>query len=314
MLDYRGYCREILDSLPGALALVFDCDLRVSFAEGDGFSRAAIDSEVLIGQVLPDVLPAPEWATLRGPFEGALEGRSCTFEFETGRVLYSTYVSPLVTAGTIVGALVVSHEMTELEQLEALTGSPEAIAREARRLDARNLAGVGTWEVDLETGAAYWSEEYHALYGVDPHRFAPSRAAFQEIVHPRDRRVVQESLDRIASDGTAMEIRYRILRPSDGEERYIRSHVHADVDRDGTPVRLLGTGQDVTDLVFVLTPREQEMLMLLAEGLSGEHIAERLFLSPATVRTHINNAMGKLGARTRGQAIARALRSEEIGS
>jgi DNA-binding CsgD family transcriptional regulator len=76
----------------------------------------------------------------------------------------------------------------------------------------------------------------------------------------------------------------------------------------------VGTGQDVTDLVLVLSPRESEMLMLLAEGLSGEEIAARLVLSPATVRTHIQNAMVKLGAHTRGQAIAKALRAQEIGS
>jgi DNA-binding NarL/FixJ family response regulator len=56
------------------------------------------------------------------------------------------------------------------------------------------------------------------------------------------------------------------------------------------------------------------MLMLLAEGLSGEEIGEKLVLSPATVRTHIQNAMVKLGAHTRGQAIATALRGGEIGS
>ena len=54
--------------------------------------------------------------------------------------------------------------------------------------------------------------------------------------------------------------------------------------------------------------------MLLAEGLSGEQIAELFTISPATVRTHINNAMNRLGAHTRGQAIAIALRSDEIGS
>jgi EAL domain-containing protein (putative c-di-GMP-specific phosphodiesterase class I)/DNA-binding CsgD family transcriptional regulator len=64
----------------------------------------------------------------------------------------------------------------------------------------------------------------------------------------------------------------------------------------------------------ILTPREREMLNLLADGLSGPTIAEQLFLSPATVRTHIRNAMVKLGAHTRGQAIAMVLRSEQIGS
>jgi DNA-binding NarL/FixJ family response regulator len=53
-----------------------------------------------------------------------------------------------------------------------------------------------------------------------------------------------------------------------------------------------------------LSPREREVLDLLADGYQGPEIAERLFLSLETVRTHIRNAVGKLGARTRVQAAA----------
>lgn len=56
-----------------------------------------------------------------------------------------------------------------------------------------------------------------------------------------------------------------------------------------------------------LSAREQEVVELLADGLSGAQIAERLVLSPETVRTHIRNAMTKLGASTRTQAVAIAL-------
>jgi DNA-binding CsgD family transcriptional regulator len=62
-----------------------------------------------------------------------------------------------------------------------------------------------------------------------------------------------------------------------------------------------------------LTRREREVLGLLAGGMSGAQIAAELFLSPETVRTHIRNAMGKLGASTRSQAVALALQRDEIG-
>ena len=61
-----------------------------------------------------------------------------------------------------------------------------------------------------------------------------------------------------------------------------------------------------------LTAREREILGLLAEGLSGARIAAHLVLSPETVRTHVRNAMAKLEASTRSQAVAIALRSHEI--
>jgi DNA-binding NarL/FixJ family response regulator len=62
----------------------------------------------------------------------------------------------------------------------------------------------------------------------------------------------------------------------------------------------------------VLSPREREILALLADGLSGEEAAKQLFLSSETVRTHVRNAMTKLGAATRVHAVALALQRGEI--
>ena len=61
-----------------------------------------------------------------------------------------------------------------------------------------------------------------------------------------------------------------------------------------------------------LSPREREIMDLLAQGLNGEQVAERLVLSSETVKTHIRNAMNKLEATTRVHAIAIALREGYI--
>lgn len=59
----------------------------------------------------------------------------------------------------------------------------------------------------------------------------------------------------------------------------------------------------------VLTPREREVLTLLTQGLDGATIAKELFLSPATVRNHIQHILTKLGVHSRAEAVALALRS-----
>ena len=61
-----------------------------------------------------------------------------------------------------------------------------------------------------------------------------------------------------------------------------------------------------------LTQREREVLRLLANGLANEAIGKRLFISPETVRTHVQKAMAKLDADTRTQAVATALRQSLI--
>ncbi len=56
-----------------------------------------------------------------------------------------------------------------------------------------------------------------------------------------------------------------------------------------------------------LTPREREVLTLIGQGLSNRGIAEHLFISEATVKTHINNLFAKAGIRDRADAVRRAL-------
>lgn len=62
----------------------------------------------------------------------------------------------------------------------------------------------------------------------------------------------------------------------------------------------------------VLTRREREILTLVALGNTGVQIARQLFLSPATVASHVTNALVKLNAKNRAHGIAIALRTREI--
>ena len=57
-----------------------------------------------------------------------------------------------------------------------------------------------------------------------------------------------------------------------------------------------------------LTPREREVLGLLAEGLPNKSISDRLEITEHTVKFHVNAILSKLGAQSRIEAVARAIR------
>ena len=89
-----------------------------------------------------------------------------------------------------------------------------------------------------------------------------------------------------------------LLSPKATQALMTRFAAQPDVSHRASTVRL--------DL---LTPRELEIVTLVGTGLSNDEIAERLYVSPLTAKTHVNRAMMKLGARDRAQLVVIAFQS-----
>ncbi|MFJ5206912.1 response regulator [Streptomyces nigra] len=99
---------------------------------------------------------------------------------------------------------------------------------------------------------------------------------------------------RVAAGGEAL------LSPAATKSLIARFLAHGD-----------GDGRDPArgERLDALTVREREVLVQVAGGLSNDEIAERLEVSPLTVKTHVNRAMSKLGARDRAQLVVIAYES-----
>ena len=97
-------------------------------------------------------------------------------------------------------------------------------------------------------------------------------------------------------DGTPTELKTAVATVAEGGT-YVDPRLH--------PALL---SRKATQTQRVLSKREREIMDLLAQGLTGEQVAEKLYLSPETIKTHIRNAMSKLEAHTRVHAVAIALR------
>ncbi len=115
----------------------------------------------------------------------------------------------------------------------------------------------------------------------------------------------------LTKDASSQDIRSAILTVAAGDaalDPAVQAHVVAALASDGAHVA--GPGPSTTpQLPDELTPREAEVLALIAEGLTNAEIAERLVVSPTTVKSHINHLFAKAGLRDRTQAVNYAYRT-----
>jgi len=113
------------------------------------------------------------------------------------------------------------------------------------------------------------------------------------------------ALGYLTKDAGAAEIQQALHRVADGQaalDPAVQLHL-VEAIADGPP-----SGPVPASLPDGLTPREAEVLTLIAAGLSNAEIAERLVVSEATVKSHVNHMLAKIGARDRAQAVGYAYR------
>ena len=124
--------------------------------------------------------------------------------------------------------------------------SEEQLAEsEAALEEARALASVGSWNLDLESGRVTCSRETFRIFGVDPADFTPTYGALVERIHPDDREAVAANLREAIEDHGVHELDYRLVM-EDGCVKHVHSRGQTVYEPDGRPVRSIGTVQDIT--------------------------------------------------------------------
>ena len=152
---------------------------------------------------------------------------------------------------------------TELERrVTARTAELEAQTERLRRSEERrslalSASDMGSWEIDLGTGATEWDDGAYRIFGVDRGRFTPTLEHIEAMVHPDDRE--KNSLTSLLqSPEDRFQVEFRVVRPN-GELRWCYGAGLISRDVDGTPQRLNGVMVDLTD-----RKRAEERQLLLA--------------------------------------------------
>ncbi len=124
----------------------------------------------------------------------------------------------------------------------------EALKKKDQRLsEAQRIAHLGHWDWNILTNELTCTDEAYRILGISPQDFGATYEAFLECVHPRDRELVKEAVDRTLADPSIpYSLEHRVAR-RDGEEQVVHERGELTLDKGGRPVRMIGTVQDMTE-------------------------------------------------------------------
>lgn len=210
-------------------------EINPAFERLTGMTRAAV-----IGRCMTDILPgeAPQWVDRYGKV--ALSGVSDHFENYSPAL--QKYFEVFAYRPAELQFAVMFIDITAQKQADEIV-----IKANDRLLEAQRLARIGNWELDLETGQLFWSDEIFRIFEIDPRRFGASYEAFLNAIHPDDRGQVNDAYATSLETHTPYSVKHRLLM-ADGRIKYVMEQCESCFDSAGKPLRSSGTVQDITEL------------------------------------------------------------------
>jgi signal transduction histidine kinase len=149
------------------------------------------------------------------------------------------------------------HRNRQLAEAQTcLTEEKLALERsEAYLAEAQRISRSGSWHWNITTGEVFWSKEFFAIFGFDPHKDTPSYSSFVERIHPEDRSKTDEARRAAIREKRCYEAEYRILLPGD-LIKYVHSLGHCSVSQSGD-VEFIGAIMDITERKRAEEEREE---------------------------------------------------------
>ncbi len=120
---------------------------------------------------------------------------------------------------------------------------------EQRLLEAERIAQLGSWEYDIPHGESIWSDQMFQVLGLAPGSVTPGLAVILEAVADDERDRIRQILDDILTGKLGTYDFVHRIQWQDGTERFLQQRGSLERGPDGTPLRILGTTQDITERV-----------------------------------------------------------------
>jgi len=219
------------------------------------------------------------------------------------------FVSPLGPTGTDAGvervrlilyllaglgtALLIASRRASRDRLADALDEVAALAEDIEGRDARievmlSASGTGFWEWDIPTGGLAWSEAIFEQHGMPAGGSAPSFDAYVETIHPDDREGFRQAIAASLDGGDAFSHEFRLIWP-DGSVHWTHGAARVFRDDAGRPVRMLGTGQDITQRRRLEDERDR---LLVEERQAGEFREAFVDVISHELRTPVTTILG----------------------
>ncbi len=154
-----------------------------------------------------------------------------------------------------------------MEDISSRKAMEEALTQSEERYKlAQKAANTGSWDWDIGTGALIWSDEIEPLFGFERGGFGGTFEAFMNCIHPDDRKLVQDAVDRCIEKRELYDVEHRIIWP-DGTIHWMSEKGDVLRDRTGKAVRMLGVVRDVT-----LSKIQEETILHLNKDLERRSV------------------------------------------
>ncbi len=212
-------------------------DANTAGCEMVGYSRDEILRMTIAHLIPADEVPriAPEVARLQG-------GQPVKSEWQFRRRDGSIF-----TGEVNVRQLPDARLLAILRDISERKAAEDALrASEARLAEAQQLAGIGSWELDLATEELIWSAQTYRIFEAEPAEFGGGYDDFLGRVHPDDRARVNDAYTRSLVSRIPYEIEHRVVM-KDGRIKHVTERCMTHYDAGGRPLRSIGTVQDVTE-------------------------------------------------------------------
>ena len=132
------------------------------------------------------------------------------------------------------------------EDITARKEAERALRDSEERLRLALEAGrMGVWDWNIKTNQVRWSDNLEAIHGLANGTFGGSFEAFQQLIHPADRDLVQQAITRALEERSSYDIEFRVVW-QDGSVRWLTGKGTVFTEA-GTPGRMLGLAMDITE-------------------------------------------------------------------